>query len=138
MVINYFNVSKTATRRGETFNGGSVFTRIRHLKLKQKKELDTMSVYIIARFKIHDRSEYDRYSAGFSAVFQKFDGKMLSVDEDPTVLAGEWDDTRSVIIEFPSKESALAWMTSDKYQAIAKHRNAGSTANSILVKGLDA
>ena len=97
-----------------------------------------MSVYIIARFKIHDRSEYDRYSAGFSAVFQKFDGRMLSVDEDPTVLAGEWDDTRSVIIEFPSKKSALAWMTSDEYHAIAKHRNAGSTANSILVQGLDA
>lgn len=96
-----------------------------------------MSVYIIARFKIHDRSEYDKYSAGFAEVFRKFDGKMLSVDEDPTVLAGEWDDTRSVIIEFPSKESALAWMTSDEYQAIAKHRNAGSTANSILVKGLE-
>ena len=96
-----------------------------------------MSVYIIARFKIHDRSEYDRYSAGFAEVFRKFDGKMLSVDEDPTLLAGEWDDTRSVIIEFPSKESAMAWMTSDEYQAIAKHRNAGSTANSILVKGLE-
>lgn len=99
-------------------------------------ELNTMSVYIIARFKIHDRSEYDTYSAGFSEVFQKFDGKMLSIDEDPTVLAGDWNDTRSVIIEFPSKESALAWMTSDDYQAIAKHRDAGSTANSILVKGL--
>jgi len=97
-----------------------------------------MSVYIIARFKIHDRSEYDRYSAGFAEVFRKFDGKMLSVDEDPTLLAGEWDDTRSVIIEFPSKESAMAWMTSDEYQAIAKHHNAGSTANSILVKGLEA
>jgi uncharacterized protein (DUF1330 family) len=54
------------------------------------------------------------------------------------VLAGEWEDTRSVIIEFPSKESALAWMTSDAYQAIAKHRDAGSTANSILVKSLEA
>ncbi len=96
-----------------------------------------MSVYIIARFKIHDRSEYDQYSAGFSAVFQKFDGKMLSVDEEPMVLAGEWDDTRSVIIQFPSQESALAWMNSDDYQAIAKHRNAGSTVNSILVKGLE-
>ena len=52
-----------------------------------------MSVYIIARFKIHNRSEYDTYSAGFSEVFKKFDGKMLSVDEDPMVLAGEWDDT---------------------------------------------
>ncbi|MDA8682468.1 DUF1330 domain-containing protein [Porticoccaceae bacterium] len=95
-----------------------------------------MTVYIIARFKIHDRSEYDKYSAGFHDVFKKFDGKMLSVDEDPTVLAGEWDDTRSVIIEFPSKESALAWMTSVDYQAIAKHRNAGSTVNSILVNAL--
>lgn len=95
-----------------------------------------MSVYIIARFKIHDRSAYDRYSAGFPAVFQKFDGKMLSVDEEPMVLAGEWNDTRSVIIEFPSKESALTWMNSEEYQAIAKHRNAGSTVNSILVKGL--
>ena len=96
-----------------------------------------MSVYIIARFKIHDRSEYDKYSAGFSEVFQKFDGNMLSIDEEPTVLAGDWDDTRAVIIEFPSKKSALAWMTSNDYQAIAKHRNAGSTVNSILVEGLE-
>ena len=97
-----------------------------------------MSVYIIARFKIHDRNEYDRYSAGFQAVFQQIDGTMLSIDEAPMVLAGEWDDTRSVIIEFPSEASALAWMNSDEYQAIAKHRNAGSTVNSILVKGLAA
>ena len=96
-----------------------------------------MSVYIIARFNIHDRSEYDQYSAGFHEVFKKFDGRMLSVDEDPLVLAGTWDDTRSVIIEFPSQQSALAWMNSDDYQAIAKHRDAGSTANSILVKGLE-
>jgi uncharacterized protein (DUF1330 family) len=99
------------------------------------EELHTMSVYIIARFKIHDRSEYDRYLAGFPAVFQQFDGTLLSSDEEPMVLAGEWDDTRSVIIEFPSEDSALKWMNSEAYQSIAKHRNAGSTANSILVKG---
>jgi len=97
-----------------------------------------MAVYIVARFNIHDRSEYDQYSAGFADVFKKFDGKMLSVDEAPTVLSGSWEDTRSVIIEFPSKESALAWMTSEAYQTIAKHRDAGSTANAILVNGLDA
>ena len=67
-----------------------------------------MSVYIIARVKIHDRSEYDRYSAGFPAVFQQFDGTMLRVDEAPMVSAGEWDDTRSVTIEFPSPESSWA------------------------------
>jgi len=96
-----------------------------------------MTVYIIAKFTIHDRSEYDLYESGFAEVFAKFDGKMLSVDEEPLVLSGDWQATRSVIIEFPSKESALTWMTSDEYQAIATHRNAGSTVTSILVKGLE-
>ena len=95
-----------------------------------------MSVYIIAQFTIHDRSQYDIYESGFGEVFAKFDGKMLSVDEEPMVLSGDWQATRSVIIEFPSKQSALTWMMSDDYQAIAKHRNAGSTSTSILVQGL--
>ena len=96
-----------------------------------------MTVYIIAKFTIHDRSEYDQYESGFAEVFAKFDGKMLSVDEDPMVLSGDWQATRSVIIEFPPKQSALTWMMSDEYQAIAKHRNAGSTSTSILVNGLE-
>jgi uncharacterized protein (DUF1330 family) len=37
-------------------------------------------------------------------------------------------------MEFPSKEEAFAWMQSDAYQRILKHRNAGSTLSSILVK----
>jgi uncharacterized protein (DUF1330 family) len=94
-----------------------------------------MTVYIVAAFTIHDRSQYDKYESGFSEVFAKFDGKMLSVDEEPMVLSGDWQATRSVIIEFPSKESALSWMSSDDYQAIAVHRNAGSTVTSLLVKG---
>ena len=95
-----------------------------------------MTVYILSRLTIHDRVEYDKYENKFADVFLKFDGKVLSVDEDPLVLAGDWDATRSVLIEFPSKEAAFAWMQSDDYQAISKHRNAGSTMNSILVKSL--
>lgn len=49
-----------------------------------------MTVYIIAKFTIHDRSEYDLYESGFAEVFAKFDGKMLSVDEEPLVLSGDW------------------------------------------------
>jgi uncharacterized protein (DUF1330 family) len=96
-----------------------------------------MTVYIVSQLTIHDRSKYDEYESGFTEVFEKYDGQMLSVDEEPTVLAGKWEATRSVIIEFPSKRSAIAWLMSDEYQAISKHREAGSTANSILVKGFE-
>jgi uncharacterized protein (DUF1330 family) len=93
-----------------------------------------MTVYIISRLTIHDRTEYDKYENQFEEVFAKFEGKLLSVDEEPIVLGGEWEATRSVLIEFPSKEAALAWMQSDDYQRISKHRNAGSSLSSILVK----
>ncbi|WOE75848.1 DUF1330 domain-containing protein [Alterisphingorhabdus coralli] len=96
-----------------------------------------MSVYVIAHLTIHDRDRYNRYQDGFMEVFEKFDGTMLSVDEEPMVLDGEFTATRSVLIEFPSKGQAMAWMTSPEYQEIAKHRVAASTANSILVQGLD-
>jgi len=96
-----------------------------------------MSIYIIAQFKIHDRAAYDRYEESFGPIFEKYDGKMLSVDEDPKVLQGAWDYTRSVLIEFPNKESAYAWMTSPEYQEIAKYRLAGSEGQSIMVKGYE-
>ena len=93
-----------------------------------------MSVYIIAEFDIHTRERYDMYDALFMDVFDKFDGKMLSVDEAPRVLEGEWTSTRSVLIAFPSEESAFAWMSSPAYQEIAKHHLAGSTGRARLVK----
>lgn len=95
-----------------------------------------MTVYILSRLTIHDRIEYDKYEDQFEEIFSKFDGTLLSVDEEPLVLAGDWEATRSVLIEFPSKEAAFAWMQSDDYQRISKHRNAGSTMSSILVNSI--
>lgn len=92
-----------------------------------------MTVYILSRLTIHDRTEYEKYEHQFDEVFAKFNGTLLSVDEAPLVLAGEWEATRSVIVEFPTKADAFAWMQSDDYQRISKHRNAGSTLSSILV-----
>jgi uncharacterized protein (DUF1330 family) len=96
-----------------------------------------MSIYIIARFKIHDRASYDKYDEAFFGVFDKFDGKLLSVDEEPLALSGEWSHTRSVLIEFPSKASAMAWASSPEYLAIAKYREDGSTGEAIMVNGFD-
>ena len=93
-----------------------------------------MSIYIIARFKIHDRASYDKYDEAFFGVFQKFDGKLLSVDEEPVVVSGGFDFTRSVLLEFPSQAAATAWASSPEYLAIAKHREDGSTGEAIMVK----
>ena len=92
--------------------------------------------YLIARIDINDREGYSKYHAGFMEIFSQYDGKMLSVDEAPKLIEGEWPVSRTVLIEFPSKESAMAWYESEAYQALAQHRFASSDGNIVLLKGL--
>ncbi|NKB98945.1 MAG: DUF1330 domain-containing protein [Pseudomonadales bacterium] len=46
-------------------------------------------------------------------IFSKHKRRILSVDEEPAVLEGEWPYTRTVLIEFP-----MAWYGSDEYWAM--------------------
>jgi uncharacterized protein (DUF1330 family) len=98
---------------------------------------NSMSVYLIARVKIHDRSGYANYIAGFMAVLSGFKARLLSVDESPELLEGSWDVTRTVLIEFPDKSEAKAWYNSREYQELAKHRLGAAEADIVLVQGRD-
>ncbi len=95
-----------------------------------------MSVYLIAQINIADRERYSVYESGFMDIFAQFDGKLLSVDESPDILEGEYAFTRTVLIEFPSKTAADAWYGSEAYQALAQHRFAASEGNIVMIKGL--
>ena len=94
-----------------------------------------MSHYLIAQITINDRDTYAGYEAGFLDIFAKYEGQIVSVDESPRVLEGEWDHTRTVVAKFPSADAALAWYESDEYQELAKIRFAASDANIALVQG---
>jgi len=96
-----------------------------------------MAHYIIAQIDIQDREKYAQYEAGFMDVFTSYKGKLLSVDENVSLLEGQWPATRTVLIEFPSKEEALAWYESEEYQSLAKHRFAASLADIVIVSGIE-
>jgi len=68
-------------------------------------------------------------------ILNPYGGKLLSVEEAPEVLEGEWGYTRTVLLEFPSEAQAHAWYGSADYQAIAQHRRTASTANVVLIGG---
>jgi uncharacterized protein (DUF1330 family) len=95
-----------------------------------------MPTYIIAQIDIRDRERYSEYEAGFVEIFSRYRGQILSVDESPRVLEGDWPFTRTVLIEFPSEADAVAWYESDEYQKLAEHRFASSEGNIVRIKGL--
>ena len=94
-----------------------------------------MPVYLVGNIDIHDREGYSKYEAGFMEVFQKFNGKLLAVDENQKTIEGEWPATRTVIMEFPRKDDAMAWYESDAYQNLKQQRLDASTGDSVLVAG---
>jgi uncharacterized protein (DUF1330 family) len=95
-----------------------------------------MAVYVIAQIDIHDREQYGKYEQAFLAVFARHRGELLVVSEDPTVVEGEWPCTRTVLIRFPSAETAREWYESPEYQAIAQHRFRGAKTNAVVVDEL--
>ena len=94
-----------------------------------------MTVYVIVQLKMIDRAAYDRYQARFFEVFRKFSGRLLSADENPSVLEGTWDHDKLVLMSFPNETAFRAWAASDEYREISRDRKAGAQAVVVLAKG---
>jgi uncharacterized protein (DUF1330 family) len=93
--------------------------------------------YFIAQIRIKDKKEYQKYIDGARAVFKKYKGEYLAVDNDPEILEGDWNYNRTVIINFKSKSDFVDWYESKEYQEILKYRLGAADCDTILVKGLE-
>ena len=94
-----------------------------------------MSVYFIANIKIHNLREYEKYLEDYDEFFARYHGKVIAVDESPTILEGKWPYTRAVLTRFPNEYELKRWYDSPEYQALAKHRWQASEADIIVVHG---
>lgn len=94
-----------------------------------------MTVYVIVQLKMTDRAAYDRYQARFFDVFRKFRGRLLSADEHPAVIEGEWNRDKLVLMSFPDVAAFRAWADSPDYLEISRDRKAGAEAIVLLAKG---
>jgi len=92
-------------------------------------------VYFVANIKIEDETEYNKYLDSVDEVFAKFNGKYLSVDNNPKILEGEWKYTKTVIIQFNNEEEFNNWYYSNEYQSILINRLKGAVCDTILIKG---
>ena len=59
-----------------------------------------MASYFIAQVSIQDREAYQAYEQGFMAILDQYGGQLVSVDEQPLVLEGNWGCTRTVLLKF--------------------------------------
>ena len=94
-----------------------------------------MPAYVIAHFTIHDQESYGRYAEAFPPILARFNGKLVAVDDKAPILEGIAPVGRSVVLEFPDKETAYAWSNDPEYQQITKLRRAGTEPFLVTIIG---
>jgi uncharacterized protein (DUF1330 family) len=92
--------------------------------------------FVVVQIAIDDRDKYRQYeTASHLEIFDKFGGKVVGIDEDVDIVEGSWPFTRTVLIEFPSKQRARAWYESEEYQAVVGLRHDSATSNLVIAAG---
>ena len=95
-----------------------------------------MSAYVIVDIEVRDPQRYERYKQLAPPAIAAYGGKYIARGGKVTVLEGNWDPKRCVILEFPSAAKAVEWWHSPEYTEARKIRQECSTANMIVVEGL--
>ena len=94
-----------------------------------------MSAYLIAVETVHDEAMFAEYRKQVIATLEAFGGRFVARGGKLTVLEGEWQHPRTVIIEFPSRESAEGWYKSPDYQKIIGLRLKSTSGNLVILDG---
>ena len=97
--------------------------------------MKNMKHYFVAQIKIKDEIEYKKYIDKAGDIFKKYNGNYLSVDNEPLILEGKWDYTRTVLIEFESKKKFEDWYNSNEYKEILAYRLKAADCDTLLIKG---
>jgi uncharacterized protein (DUF1330 family) len=69
-----------------------------------------MKAYLIAVETVQDEAMFAEYRKQVNDTVRPFGGQFIARGGKATVLEGQWQHPRTVIIEFPSRESAEGWV----------------------------
>ena len=94
-----------------------------------------MKAYIVGEISVHDAERYKQYVARAPDFVARYEGKYLVRGGEVTAMEGDWNPTRVVVLEFPSKEHALAFAADPEYRAVAVDRQEATTSRLIIVEG---
>jgi uncharacterized protein (DUF1330 family) len=95
-----------------------------------------VTAYLIAVETIHDEVMFAEYRKQVVPTVEAFGGRFIARGGQLTVLEGQWQHPRTVIIEFLTRESAEAWYKSADYQKIIGLRLKSTSGDLVILDGM--
>ncbi len=95
-----------------------------------------MSAYLIVDLAVHDRQTFARYRDLVLPLVTKHGGEYLVRSGALETIEGNWQPERLVVIEFPHRAAARAFLDDPEYAPVAKLRFDSARSNMILAEGM--
>jgi uncharacterized protein (DUF1330 family) len=94
-----------------------------------------MKAYLVLDLTVNDFTGFKRYIAEIPAFIAKHSGQYIVRGVEPTIIEGDWTPDRLVIIEFPDRAKAKAFLSDPDIQDLFKVRHATTTSRLVLADG---
>jgi uncharacterized protein (DUF1330 family) len=94
-----------------------------------------MKAYLVLDLSVHDFGGFRKYIAEIPAFIAKHSGKYIVQGVQPTIIEGDWKPERMVIIEFPERAKAEAFLGDSELKDLFKVRHSTTTSKLVLVDG---
>jgi uncharacterized protein (DUF1330 family) len=96
----------------------------------------SVPAYIVVETDIHDAEQYELYKQASPAAVAAGGGRFIARGGALTVLEGDWQPKRIVLLEFPDMEAAERFYESSEYQDAKRLREGAAGLNMVAVEGL--
>jgi uncharacterized protein (DUF1330 family) len=94
-----------------------------------------MKAYLVLDLSVNDFAGFRKYVAEIPVFIAKHSGKYIVQGVQPTTIEGDWKPERMVIIEFPERENAEAFLGDPQIQDLFKVRHNTTTSKLVLADG---
>jgi len=96
-----------------------------------------MKAYLVLDLAVRDLAGFRPYIAAIPDFIAKHGGRYIVRGVEPAVMEGDWAPQRMVILEFPSRQAATAFLADPDAQALFAVRHRTTDSKLVLVDGCD-
>ena len=95
-----------------------------------------MAAYLIVEVVVKDPAGYEQYRAGVPALIRKHKGEYPVRGGALEVIEGAWKPSRIVVLRFPDRAAAQAFIDDPEYQPLKAIRHRVARTDMVLVEGV--
>jgi uncharacterized protein (DUF1330 family) len=92
-------------------------------------------VYAVSDMRIVNRTGFEDYRVQIHRAMREHQGRYLVLTDLPTTVAGNWTPPHLAIMEFPSRDMAMAAYTASRYKEARERGNNAAMIDMVLLTG---